>query len=450
MKRIFVTIGVMATFLFAVAPFQAARATACPGMDAIQVPGAELQQVACLDDLTTAGLIPGVYTYPADYAGLHAPGTINPSGVPGVQVDGYFPDSSSFNTNHGWNHDAQYVIRLPNNWNGKLVITGAPGVRRQYALDVLISDWVLARGYAFASTDKGNSGVFFFRDGATPGDAVSEWNERVSELTVAAKAVVRQRYGRNATYTYMTGISNGGYLTRFALENHQELYDGGVDWEGTLFRAEGPNLQTYLPSALKYYPAYRDGSQAAHDAIIAAGFAPGSEFLWAFHYQVYWDLTQRIYREEFDPDYDGALEAGTPFCASGTPNCDADYDYFSRPPAVQDAIAKIELTGKIKRPMITLHGTLDSLLPISTDSDVYAQLIQDAHREELHRYYVIEAGNHVDSLYGAFPTQLRPILPCYRAAFQALESWVEHKNAPPASRFVPKPASGDLVNTCSL
>ena len=33
----------------------------------------------------------------------------------------------------------------------------------------------------------------------------------------------------------MTGISNGGYLTRWQLEKRPDLYDGGVDWEGTLF-----------------------------------------------------------------------------------------------------------------------------------------------------------------------------------------------------------------------
>ena len=74
----------------------------------------------------------------------------------------------------------------------------------------------------------------------------------------------------------MFGISNGGYLTRWQLENRPDLYDGGLDWEGTLFRAEGPNLLTYLPTALKNYPAYAaTGDQAAHDAIIGAGFAPG-------------------------------------------------------------------------------------------------------------------------------------------------------------------------------
>jgi len=73
---------------------------------------------------------------------------------------------------HGWNHDSQFVLRLPEKWNGGLVVTGAPGVRRQYANDYAISDWLLARGYAFAATDKGNTGAAFYTDGTRPGDAI--------------------------------------------------------------------------------------------------------------------------------------------------------------------------------------------------------------------------------------------------------------------------------------
>ena len=425
----------------------------CPDVDAIRVPHGRKSSAYCLDDLTTAGLTPDLHTDPRDYAGLHARDTVNPSGVPGIQINGYFEDTSTTNTLHGWNHDAQFVIRLPNAWNGKLVVTGAPGNRRQYAHDAIVSDWVLARGYAYASTDKGNTGVTFFHDGAEPGDAVAEWHGRVTELTIAAKDVVRQRYGREPVRTYVTGVSNGAYLARWAIENRPDLYDGAVDWEGTLFRPDLSNLFTYLPSALTHYPAYRDtGSEAAREALLAVGFAPGSEFLWEFHYTTYWDLTQRIYREEFDPTYDGEAEAGTPFCAPGTPGCDADYDYASRPQAVKDAIARVSLTGNIGKPTITLHGTLDTLLPIATDSDIYAAMIGEAGRADLHRYYVIEAGTHVDALYDRFPDRLRPILPCYRAAFEALERWVEGGSPPgsPGTTFVRKPTDGDVVNTCSL
>ena len=304
----------------------------CARQSKIAVPGAEMQKVACLDDLTTAGTVASGHTNPNDWAGLNAPGTKNPTGVPGIQVDGYFPDTSTTNSNNGWKHDSQFVIRIPDNWNGGLIVSGAPGVRAQYANDFIIGDWVLSKGYAFASTDKGNTGASFYDDGSAPGGSIVEWNQRVTELTLATKRVVKQVYAKAPQRTYMFGISNGGYLTRWQLENRPDLYDGGLDWEGTLFRAEGPNLLTYLPTALKNYPRYAaTGDQAAHDAIIGAGFVPGSEFLWPFHETVYWDLTQRIYREEFDPTFDGDLKAGIPFCASGTPTCDADYDYASRP-----------------------------------------------------------------------------------------------------------------------
>ncbi len=442
--------AVLAVLLLLVVLAAPAGAATCPNQGAVNVPGAEQQVADCLDDLTTAGTSTNGHTDVSDWAGLNATGTKNPTGVPGLQVDGYFPDTSHSNAYRGWNHDAQFVIRLPNDWNGKLVITGAPGIRRQFAADFVIGDYVLGKGYAYASTDKGNNGATFYQDGTQPGDALVEWHQRVTELTLAAKEAVRSRYGSAPSRTYMTGISNGGYLTRYALENHPELYDGGVDWEGTLLRADGPNLFTYLPTSLRDFPKYKAGDEAAHQRMLAAGFAPGSEFLWEDHYGEYWDLTQRTYREEFDPGYDGPLEAGTPFCQSGFPACDADYDYASRPQAVKDAVGRVSLTGRIGKPLLTLHGTLDALLPIRTDSDVYTRMIDEAGRGSLHRYYVIDGGNHVDGRYDAHPDKLRPILPCQRTAFEALVALVEHGVAPPPSQTVPRTAGGDVVNNCPL
>jgi hypothetical protein len=449
-RRGIVAAVVVASALLA-GPVTSATAADCPNANAVKVPGAEMQKSACLDDLTTAGTSTTGHTDQSDWESLHARDTKNPTGVPGLQVDGYFPDTSTFNTENGWNHDAQFVIRFPNKWNGKLVITGAPGIRKQYSTDFVIGDWVLAAGYAYASTDKGNSGNSFYQDGDEPGDAIAEWHFRVTQLATAVKKSVRQRYGRDPSRTYMTGISNGGYLTRWQLENRPDLYDGGADWEGTLITSAAPNLFTYLPAALRNYPKYRaTGDSAAHDAMIAAGFEPGSEFLWDDHYAVYWDLTQRSYREEFDPEYDGPLGAGIPFCQPGTPSCDADYRYASRPQSVKNAMAKVSLHGTIRRPLLTLHGTWDALLPIRTDSDLYNAMIGRAGKASLHRYYVVEHGNHVDGRYDLFPDKVRPILPCYRSAFGALTKWVERGSAPPPDQFVPDPHRGDIVNTCAL
>ncbi len=452
-----ITLAAVATFLLGgllAVPAASTAATErphCAGERRIDVPRAEVQETSCLDDLTTAGTTTDGHTDPADWSGLHAPGTRNPSGVPGIQVDGYFPDTSTSNTHHGWDHDSQFVIRIPDDWNGKLVVSGAPGTRTQFAGDYIFSDWLLARGYAYAMTDKGNNGSAFHADGARPGDAVAEWNRRVTQLTRATQDVVEQVHGHEARRTYLFGISNGGYLVRWQLENHARLYDGGVDWEGTLYREAPPNLLTYLPEALTNYPSYAaTGDRDAFAAMVDAGFNPRSEFTWEYHYGIYWDLTQRLYREEFDPRWDGDLEAGIPFCQSGTPNCDADYEYGEREVAHR-AMRKVALTGDIKRPMLTLHGTLDALLPIRTDSDVYRPMVARQGRADLHRYYRIRGGTHVDGLYAEYGDRVRPLLPCARRAFLRLTAWVEDGHAPPASTTLPRAADDvDEVNRCAL
>lgn len=468
---VLVALAVLTATLLAGARPTEASVNRCNGfnLNRLRVPGAEMQKVTCAADLTTAGAVAAGLSQPSDWGGLNAPGTVNPSGVPGIQVDGYFPDTppASYAPNpfNGWNHDAQFVIRLPEQWNGGVVIAPPPGNRRQYSSDFIISDWVLAKGYAYASTDKGNWGAFFFRDGQHPGDAVAEWHDRISELTKATRRVVRQRYGRNPDTVLLFGISNGGYMVRYALENSPGLYDGGVDWEGTLFTRNGPNLFTYLPDAMRNgrvlatTGATPEQIAAAQAGLLAGGFPDGSQLLWPLHYSVYWDLTQRIYREEFDPDWDGPQEpfifdfttGQTVRCDPADPLCDANYIYAERPDSVKDAVERVSLSGRIKRPLITVQGTLDSLLPPATNADPYAQLIADRNRTRLHRDYRVEGGQHVDSFVAnpAFAAAgLEPVLPCAREAFEALEEWVCGNVEPPASGLIPR-ASVSL-NECAL
>lgn len=422
----------------------------CRGINHLTVPGAEHLEAACLDDLTTAGTVKTGHTDPADFGPLSVPGTINPTGVPGIQLDGYFPDTSTFNTTHGWNHDAQFVIRLPHDWNGGLVVAGPPGTRRQYASDVIISDTVLAQGYAYASTDKGNNGPTIFQDGVDPGDAIREWNARVTELTIAAKQVLAQHYHRAPKRTYIAGFSAAGYLTRWQLENRPDLYDGGIDWSGLMITPER-SLLTYLPTALTEYPKYMAGSEEAHQVLLDAGFPAGSEPTWEFSYRAFWDPLQRTLREELDPTYDGDTQAGHPFCAPGTPDCDADYDLAIRPPEVIDSFDGIALTGRIGKPLITIQGTLDTANR-PAETRLYADMIRQQGRSKMARLYEIEGGSHFEGLYGQHPGMLRPMLPCFRDAFDVLEQWTQHprRSPAPASHFVARDQSTDLVNTCEI
>lgn len=425
--------GLTVAFLFAavLSPVAASAAPCAAGR--LSVPGAEYLIGDCLTDLTTAGTVPTHHTDPADWAGLEAPGTVTPSGVPGIQLDGYFPDSSKTNQAHGWNHDSQFVIRLPDHWNGGLVVAGPPSTRRQYANDRIIGDGVLAKGYAFAATDKGNTGPEIYKDGRRPGDAIVEWHRRVAQLTVAAKKTVAQRYGRVPSFTYAAGLSAGGYLVRWQLEHYPQLYTGGLDWNALVF-TDKHSLLTTLPPALRAYQRLTAGDPEARTAMTAAGYPAATEPLWAWSYANQWDFLQRILREELDPGYDGATEAGSPFCPVGTgPGCDTDYDFVKRPKAVHRAVERVSLTGRIGRPLISIHGTLDALAPISQVGDVYDNMVADAGRGRLHRYYRITGGTHTDGLAGAFPALIHPMLPDFLAAFAQLEAWTQRGIQPPPS-----------------
>lgn len=115
-----------------------------------------------------------------------------------------------------------------------------------------------------------------------------------------------------------------------------------------------------------------------------------------------------------------------------------------------EAFEGITPTGKLKRPMLGIHGALDTLLPISLHGERYTELVDERHRSRLHRAYEVERGQHVDGFVTAFPEGLlRPLLPCHRAALDALVAWVEGGVEPPASGPV-EPAPGAAINECTL
>src|SRR5215471_8025007 len=67
--------------------------------------------------------------------------------VPGVQLDARIADDPA--------GEARILIRLPNQWNGKLVVAGASGTRSEFNGDFAWSDYVVQKGYAYVSQNKG-------------------------------------------------------------------------------------------------------------------------------------------------------------------------------------------------------------------------------------------------------------------------------------------------------
>src|SRR5947208_1251735 len=77
---------------------------------------------------------------------------------PGLQVTGAMTDDAN----------ARWVLRLPTNWNGRLVVGVPGGLRSEFMGDFIFSDLVVQLGYAYVSTNKGMLNFFFTAPSADP------------------------------------------------------------------------------------------------------------------------------------------------------------------------------------------------------------------------------------------------------------------------------------------
>jgi len=224
-------------------------------------------------------------------------------------------------------------------------------------------------------------------------------------------------------------------------------FDGGVDWEGTFVDPHAPNLLTDLPAGVLNFPDYTAGgldpNSTAAKNIRAAGYPPDivnnpTTSLWTSYWAQFWEVTQCQWQKRLDPGYD-TYGAGT-----GT------YNYVARLSAsdVGANVAAFETTGRIQRPLVTVAGTMDGLLPIDHHARAYARKVAAAQssswegsrhdeRDAPYRLYEVQNGNHIETFQDTFP-QLALIEPHAHEAFDALVAHVETRASLPASQCVPK------------
>jgi hypothetical protein len=390
--------------------------------------------------------------------------------VPGVQVTGAMADDI----------DARWVLRIPEHWNGKIVVGVPGGLRSEFMGDYIFSDFVVQEGYAYASTNKGTLN-FFFTEPVTdslacrlspptaatsaafvhfyiaePNDTITEWFRRTREVTELARAAVAAYQERAAERTYLMGISNGGHVVRRLLAESPELYDGGIDWEGVYWAPGGPHILIDLPAALRPYRDYVfsgfNRASAAHQAIIAAGYppdiranppTPANSFspivgsLYETHANNYWDVTACVFAKELDPAYDGEPQ---------------DYDYAARRQEfhLSPRLGKISTAGSIAKPLITVHGTMDALLPINRHARPFRDGVVAAGKGELHRLYEVQNGNHIERYRQSCCnfTQLEFLQPHVHDSFNRLVGWIERGIVPPASQCVPR--GGSIIDNPAI
>ena len=151
--------------------------------------------------------------------------------------------------------EKRYVLRTPAKWNGALVIgahggSGGNAVDRsgrvyattETALDDVIGDYALSRGFAYASIDRDGIG------GTRTGLSV------VTQFTELMKAEVRLRASRSGATasspvrTYIVGLSAGGAIARMIAESMPAPFDSaqgspeqrrGAPFDGALLIAGG-------------------------------------------------------------------------------------------------------------------------------------------------------------------------------------------------------------------
>jgi len=381
--------------------------------------------------------------------------------VPGLQIEARVAGDAT--------SEARFLLRLPEDWNGKLVVAGASGTRSEFNGDFSWSDYVVQKGYAYASQNKGILNLFLVGVSATPpadplacrlnpaspvwvhfydndpAKPFTEWQERIVEAAKLARDGVKARYQHYPRYTYAVGTSNGGYQVRRAIEEAPDLFDGGVDWEGTFVDPSANNLLGTLPPAIRNFPAYVgsgfDANSAAAQAIRAAGYPPDivnrnaagavTASLWQSYSAQFWEVTQCQWQKRLDPDYRTYVDGP------------GNYDYLSRAGTtdVAENLAAFETTGKIKQPLITVAGTMDALLPIRTQARAYAARVaasrkgNDDHRSAQYRLYEVQNGNHIETFRDTF-SQLEFIQPHAQRAFDLLVAHVEGGAALPPDQCI--------------
>jgi len=375
--------------------------------------------------------------------------------VPGIQIQGRFADDPT--------GEARFLVRLPDDWNGKLVVAGASGTRSEFNGDFAWSDFVVQKGYAYASQNKGVLNlrivpadpvdplacrlnptqpiIIHFYDN-DPEKPFTQWQEFIIRGAELAREAVQARYGRHPHRTYAVGTSNGGYQVRRAIEQAPHLFDGGVDWEGTFVDPNGPNILIDLPPAIRNFPAYVESgfdpaSEAAQN-ILAAGYPPdiynGTTSLWGLYYSAFWEVTQCQWQKRLDPTYDTYGQGP------------GNYDYFAQTMVtdVAEQFAAFETTGRIRRPLITVAGTMDGLLPIDRHARAYAAKVAasqhhhpDHHGRAQYRLYEVQNGNHIETYRNVFP-ELEFIQPHAHRAFDLLVQHVERGHELPASQCIPR------------
>lgn len=375
------------------------------------------------------------------------------SPVPHRYLHGVIPD------------DAKFQLALPDNWNGKLVVFSR-GFSGTELTAGAYKTTALEKGYAFAASDEGWNRVTIVNE---PGDSYYESRQRIRELTVYARSAVALAYGKGPTRTLMVGGSNGGHHTKWMLEDFPDLFDGGIAGYG--FNSQVSQWGS-IATLLQNYAAIADriddiiarrtsdpqwdprrsplsppltAAQLASlqriyriPATLAGGFTydvgrwPGSEDRWKSSHDAlvgYLHDSMPRFDPSFNPNGGALTDAELPF-----------WDPAKSPRRVRNELRRLDLTGRLRRPVIIMHGTADPIVSPGETSGYQAlvtrRLGAQAAREMLAVYFIPgmgHGGQEFDRVLGE--------------QFDVLERWIDYKQTGANRGSLPPDALGGYTRS---
>jgi pimeloyl-ACP methyl ester carboxylesterase len=343
-------------------------------------------------------------------------GDNNPSGPP--TDEGQTPTAGC--SDGTLEHGALYRICFPGTWNGDLVLYAhgyvAPDQPLALPSDQIggqsVADIVNGLGYAFATTSYRANGL-----------VVPEATEDLVELDATMRRLYRPDPGRSL----VVGVSEGGLVTALAIEQHPDLFDGGLAACGPVgsFRNQLDYFEDFRVVFDYLFPGVIPGSVVDVPASVTAGwesiYAPAVVIALLAHPDRARELVRitgaPVARDDLPSIAVTAVGilwynvigsanaqarlAGQPYdnstrVYSGSSNdaaLNAGVARFTADPAVVSSLGQFETSGVLTVPLVTLHTTGDPIVPVGHES-LYAAKVSQAGASELLTQTAIERYGH--------------------------------------------------------
>jgi len=336
-------------------------------------------------------------------------------------------------TEEGEMDGAPFRILMPEEWNGRLILFahGYSGTTQLGRRGVPLEKYAVENGYAMAYSGYNETGW-------AVGAGVA-CTEKLRQYFVS-------KYG-DPERTYITGASMGGTITICIMESYPDVYDGGLPmggavaspldfWKRNIFDLRvvfdyyGPDI----PGTATEFP--EGFTFKNHVVPLVKKLTEDKEKMAEFtdvtgvkHYELtsmMWFATEGL-KEMYERC------GGNPFSNMSRYYSGSSDDralnagvkrYESDRVAVEYLLKHYEPTGEIKRPILAVHGTGDTLVPVEQIHRYY-ELLEKKGNGKLFALKVIDRPGHVT---------FRPEE--YEQAFKELVAWVEDGV---------KPAFGDIT-----